>query len=179
VFEKHKCYFVKSIVRVSLKLNFHKNRKHLVAFTLMLFILVSLSSFVHADQLSASATLSSARSNLLDCYNAAKDAEAAGANVTSLTNVLNEAGASLSNAELAYSKGDFDNAVNLASQSQAKLANFIPNANDLKASGVDHANPEFLVFIGSVVGTFVVIGVGFLMWFVLRRRGKNLGVPER
>jgi hypothetical protein len=179
VFKEHKCYFVKSIVKVRLNLNIHKNKKHLFAFTLVLFLLVSLSSFVHADQASASATLSSARSKLLDCYNAAKDAEAAGANVTSLTNVLNDAGASLSNAELAYSKGDFDNAVNLASQSQAKLANFIPSANDLKASGVDHANQEFLVFIGSIVGTFVVIGAGILMWFVLKRRGKNLGVPER
>jgi hypothetical protein len=164
---------------VSLKLNVHKNRKALLSLTLMLFILVSMSSFVHADQASASATLASARSELLDCYNAAKDAEAAGANITSLTNVLNDAGGFLSNAELAYSQGNFDNALSLASQSQAKLDNFISTANDLKASGVERANQEFLVFIGSVIGTFVVIAAGVVALFILRRRGKNLGVPER
>jgi hypothetical protein len=156
-------------------LTVHKNRKHLVAFTLMLFILVSLSPFVHADQSSASATLSSAKSKLLDCYNAAKDAEALGANITSLTNVLNDAGASLSKAELAYSKGDFDYAVNLAAQSQTKLDNFISSANDLKATGLEHATQDYWIMVGSIVGTFLVIIAGAIFLFVFRRNGKKTG----
>lgn len=69
--------------------------------TVLLFSVIVHSSLVLADQTDAAVAITSAKEQVVTCYQAAKDAEGAGANITSLTATLNDAGALLSQAELA------------------------------------------------------------------------------
>lgn len=74
----------------------------MAAVIILLSLVVIIPSPVWANQADAETAISSAQATLLNCYNAAKQAEAAGANITVLVDALNEAGALLSQAELAY-----------------------------------------------------------------------------
>jgi uncharacterized membrane protein YoaK (UPF0700 family) len=140
-----------------------------VAFSLMFVVL--LSSTVSANQSDAATAISSAQNTMVICYDAAKAAEAAGANITSLTNTLNEAGSLLSQAQLAYSQGDFDAAANYAVQTQNKLNGFISQADSLKQAAAQRESRDYLVnFVGSIVGAAAVVAAGFVVWFFLKRR---------
>jgi hypothetical protein len=137
----------------------------------MLLVLAVAASPVWAEQAGASTAISSAQTSILDCYNAAKDAEAAGANITVLVGTLNEAGSLLSQAESAYTANDFDTAYNLAVQSQNTLNGFVAEANALRDTAVQQKNQEFLVnVVGSVIGTFLVIAAGLAAWFFLKKK---------
>ncbi len=137
---------------------------------LLLFVTV-VASPVWAEQSNASTAISSAKNRILDCYNAAKEAEAAGANITALAATLNEAGSLLSQAELAYAANDFSTAVNFAVQSQNVLNGFVGEANALKETAVQQENQDFLInVVGSIIGAFVVIVVGGLLWLLLKRK---------
>jgi cobalamin biosynthesis Mg chelatase CobN len=140
-----------------------------VAFSLLFAALIS--SPVSANQSDAATAISSAQNTILPCYDAAKAAEAAGANITSLTNTLNEAGSLLSQAQLAYSQGDFDAATNYAAQSQNKLNGFVSQADNLKQAAAQRESRDYLVnFVGSIVGAVAVVVAGFVIWFFLKRR---------
>jgi hypothetical protein len=77
----------------------------------------------------------------------------------------------LSQADLAYATNDFDLALNLASQSQSALTNFIGEANALKEDATQKRNQDFLInVIGSIIGTFAVIVVGGVVWVILKKR---------
>ena len=129
-----------------------------------------------AEQSEAETAIASAKQQIVACYQAAKEAEAAGANISSLTAVLNDAGNLLSKSELAYSKNEFDEARDLAVQTQQRLTNIIPEANALKESAIQQGNMDFLInIVGSIVGFFVVIGAGLAVWFLLKRRSKESG----
>jgi hypothetical protein len=124
-----------------------------------------------ASQTSAATALSSAQNMLLNCYNAAKGAEAAGANITVLVGTLNEAGSLLSNAKLAYSKSDFETAQDLAVQSESKLDNFITEAYALRDTAMQQQNTEFLInVVGPLIGAFGVIIAGVAVWIFLKRK---------
>lgn len=126
----------------------------------------------------AQTAIASAQNTLLNCYNAAKEAEAAGANITVLTNTLNEAGELLSKAELAYSQNDFTAAADLAAQCQNKLNNFIAQADNLKQTAVQRQNRDFLInVVGSAGGALAVLAAGLTVWVVLTRRYKRSGAP--
>jgi hypothetical protein len=147
---------------------------------LMTLILLSIALFpksAFAEQADAETAIASAKQEIVACYQAAMEAEGAGANITSLTAVLNDAGMLLSQSELAYSKNDFDVAREFAAQIQQKLGDVISNANVLKDSAVQRSKDDFLVnIVGSVVGVFVVIGAGLATWFLLNKRNKTSGV---
>ena len=83
-----------------------------------------------------------AQSKLVSCFDAARSAEAAGANISQLTHTLNVAGSLLSNAQLAYSKAIWGGS-EFSVQSQNQLSNFISNANSLRVSGFAESNCEF------------------------------------
>jgi len=147
-----------------------------ITLVLMLFICVAIlsgSSVVKAQQNDAASAISTAHAQLLQCFDAARAAESDGANISSLTNVLNIAGGQLSNAEFAYSSGNFGLASSLASQSQSSLGSFLPNAAALKSSAVASSNHKTLIFVGSIVGTFVVIGAGVAVWVLVKRKYGN------
>jgi hypothetical protein len=148
-------------------------KKHTTLLLVAMFVVFSLSalpSIVLAQQSGAATSISTAQSQIQSCYNAAKEADAAGANITSLTNTLNSAGALLSQAELAYSTGNFDQALNLATQSKSKLNNFIPQANALRTAAIQHENQESWIVAASIAGTFAVIAAGVVFWFTLKRK---------
>ena len=147
--------------------------------TLILLSIVLAPKPVFAEQADAETAIASAKQQIVACYQAAREAEGAGANITSLTAVLNDAGSLLSQSELAYSKSDFDVAREFAVQSQQRLGNVISEANVLKESAVQQSNLDFLVnIVGSVVGFFVVIGAGLAVWFLLKKRSKQSGAQS-
>jgi hypothetical protein len=138
---------------------------------ILLFFANVVASPVWAEQSSASTAISSAKNRILDCYNAVKEAEAAGANITALVATLNEAGALLSQAELAYAANDFSTSLNLATQSHDKLNNFIDEANTSSEAAVQQQNEDFLInVVGSTIGTLAVIIAGFAVWIFLKKR---------
>jgi hypothetical protein len=142
-----------------------------IALVMSLVLFVTVLASPAWGQADAAASMSSAKNTILNCYNAAKDAEAAGANITVITGMLDEAGALLSQAELAYATGDFDAALNLAIQSQNRLSNLIGEANTLKETATQQRNQDFLInVVGSTIGTFAVIIAGLAVWFLLKKK---------
>ena len=138
---------------------------------LAVFSVAAFAQVVFAGEVEAASAIASARQQLVVCFQAASDAEAAGANITSLARVLNDAGNLLSEAEFAYEYGDFGLAQDLAGGSSAGLANFVPEANGLRDAAVQQSNYDFSVnVIGSIAGTIIVIVVGVVIWFLAKKR---------
>ena len=133
-------------------------------------------SVVLAEQGDAASAIASAKQQIVTCYVAARQAEASGANISSLTLALNEAGVLLSQSELAYSQSDFGVAQNLASQCTQRLNNFVSEANVLRDAAAQQRSIEFYVnVVGSVAGTFVVFLVGFAVWRFVKKRTAQIG----
>ena len=83
---------------------------------LLLVVTIYLPTLVHADtQSSASTELASVQSTFVNCLNDARAAEKAGANISELTNKLNDPGSLFSQAEFAYSSGNFSGAYYVSS----------------------------------------------------------------
>jgi hypothetical protein len=147
------------------------NRRCLSFFVVfMVFSAVAFVPLVSATEAEAASAIAVAKQRMVVCFQAAEDAELAGANITSLANVLNDAGALLSDAELAFSYGDFDLAQSLAVESFEGLNNFVSEANELHDAAVQAGTFDFYVFVGSAVGAFLVILVGVAVWFWARTR---------
>ena len=146
-----------------------------IALTVLLLLSVTaMMAPVWAEQEGAQSAISSAKNTILTCYSAVREAEAAGANITVLTAMLNQAGSLLSQAEFAYATSDFDTASNLASQSQNVLTNFVGEANALKETATQQRNQDFLVnVVGSIIGAFTVIVVGGVVWLFLKKKYKT------
>ncbi len=135
-------------------------------------VLLIMPSVVTA-QSSAASAISAAQSKLVSCFDAARSAEAAGANISQLTSTLNDAGLLLSNAQLAYSNGNYGDAQNYASQSQNVLSNFVSNANSLQATAAQNRTIGTLYFVGSILGSVVVVVGGVAVWVLLKRKYGN------
>jgi hypothetical protein len=135
--------------------------------------------FVFAQQDAAGSALSSAKQQLVTCYLAAGEAEAAGADVSTLTIELEGAGELFSRAELAYSAGDFEAVIDLASQSSLALNGFLQNADLVRFQAIRQANLDFwFSLVTTIVGSLVVIIGGFLVWWRLKKRFEGLGVDS-
>ena len=146
---------------------------------LLLFIISTFLPLAQADQTDAAAAIASAKEQILICYQAAKEAEGAGANITALVAVLNDAGTLLSRAEFTYSTSDFHTARDLAVQSQNTLDNFFSEANTLKETAAQQRNQDFLInVIGSIIGAFAVLGAGIAAWIFLKRKYETVGAHE-
>jgi hypothetical protein len=147
-------------------------------FFLTAMLLFAISAFLplaRADQTDAAAAIASAKEQILICYQAAKDAEGAGANITVLVAVLNDAGTLLSRAEFAYSVNDFDTARDLAIQSQSTLGALVSEANTLKETATQQRNQDFLInVVGSLAGAFAVVGAGVATWIFLKKKTQNM-----
>ncbi len=124
-----------------------------------------------------SSAISVAKQQLISCYDSAKEAEAAGANISSLTSVLNEAGNLLSRAELAYSQHDYGTAQSLAAQSSQRLDGFVAASNSLRVSAIQQRTSDLWVnMVGSIVGAIVIILVAIKVWSLINRRGTRVEV---
>ena len=130
------------------------------------------SSLVHgADEHDAGLAVASAESTVAECYNFALEAERAGANVSVLLRVLDEAGDLLSKAELAYGVGDYDGAGVYAAQCEGRLAGFEVQAQALRDSASWQRQLDFMVnVVGSAAGTVAVLVGGWLVWRYLKRK---------
>ena len=158
-------------------INSHKRAFFLMA--LLLFIVSTFPQLAQADQTDAATAIASAKEQILICYQAAKEAEGAGANITTLVAVLNDAGTLMSRAEFAYSVSDFDTARDLAVQSQSTLDNFISDANILRETGTQQRSQNFLInVIGSLVGAFAVVSAGIAIWSFLKRKYETAGAHK-
>ena len=145
----------------------------------MLLFCIVLPSLAFAQQSGADSAIASAKQQIVVSFNSAKAAEAAGANITSLTYVLNEAGDLLSRSELAYSQGDFAGAQSLASECSQRLGNVASESAALRDAAIQQESYYFWVnTVGSIVGTFVVIAVGFGVWRVLKGRHADVEVES-
>lgn len=137
----------------------------------MLFIVRSVTFSYALSQSDAGLAIAQAEQRIETCYSAALDAEKAGANVTSLLSVLDEAGMNLSEARVAFQNGNFDSAYALAVQSNATLNGFEVQAGSLRDAAAQQRYVDFAVnIVGSTVGTFAVIVVGLLVWFGMKRK---------
>jgi hypothetical protein len=144
----------------------------ILLFAVIFINILSFFSIVWAQQNDATSV---AQSKIIQCYNAARAAESAGANISQLTLRLNSAGLLLSRSQLAYSNGDFGLASNLASQCQSELANFVSDANSLQALAAQSRTFDFLLnVVSSVLGTVAVLVGSFMVWrFLKRKYGKD------
>jgi hypothetical protein len=146
----------------------------IISFVLVFLFGNCFSSLVTAQQDDVSAAISVAQSNITSCFDAARAAEKAGANISRLTNTLNNAEILLSNARCSYSTGDYATAQSLAAESQSLLSNFITDANYLKIIATQNHNIDVLVNVdGSIVGTIAVLFGGFMVWRFIKRNYSN------
>ena len=128
-------------------------------------------------QTDAASTIEVTKIQIINAYRLAQQAEKAGANITELTTVLNDAGLLLSQAEQAYSIGDFAASQNLAIQSQGLLGDFATKAEVLKEGAAQQAANDFwFKFIYPIFGSFAVVVIGFAIWYVLKRKYGASGV---
>ncbi|MGB9914297.1 MAG: hypothetical protein ACPLIG_00745 [Candidatus Bathyarchaeales archaeon] len=146
-------------------------RKKIITLGILLLAVSVFFPMARADQAAAAVALASAKEQIAACYSAAKAAESAGANITALTAILNDAGELISRAEYDYSISNFDAAQDLAVQSQRLLSDFVAEANALKETAAEQRSQDFMInIVGSTAGTFAVLGVGSAIWVLLRRR---------
>jgi hypothetical protein len=143
---------------------------------LVLSFCVLMRPLVLAEQGDAESAVVSAEQQIEVCYSAARAAEAAGANVSSLMGELNVAGDLLSRADVAYRAGDFASAISLASQSEQVLGNFVSEANALRFDAIHQRNYDLIVDgVESGVGLVLLCVLGLLGWrFVSRWYGRRV-----
>jgi hypothetical protein len=153
--------------------------RFLIAFILSFVLagfIFTFPTFGVANQEAAFSKISEAEDALLAAYGAVLEAERAGANISRLLIRLNEAGAFLSRAKLAYGTEDFDSAVHFADQSLTKLNGSVTEANRLKWSAEHAGYWDFLVnFAGSGVGALSIFVVSLVVWTALKRREQSGG----
>ena len=151
-----------------------KGLKTCVIAVVILFITTALfASPVFADQNSAQTAIISAQNSLKSCYDATKQAQAAGANVDTLMATLNDAAGLLSEAELAYASNDYNSAYTYATQSQSKLNGFISQATALQQNALNNDNQNFIITILSIMGSVAILCVGIAAWVNLNRKGRK------
>ncbi len=144
---------------------------------LVLLIAVGALPVVAFAQGGGDEALTSARQRLIDGYYSARQAESAGANISSLTSRLNFAGDLLSRSQLAYSRSDFSGSQALASQCSQSLEGFVAEANALGNAATQKANFDFWVyFVGSIAGALAVILAGYMVWRVVKKRYSTIEV---
>jgi hypothetical protein len=142
---------------------------------LLLLLVLLLMGFVAvgycSSEADARAAVAQASQRVNACYSVAADAAKAGANVTGLLVTLDDAGLFLSRAELALGKGEFDSVATLAHLSEERLVGFEDGAVGLKDSAVRAGFLDFAFgVVGSAVGSVLVVVVGVVVWFWLKRR---------
>ena len=145
---------------------------------LALWGLVSLAVFFQgapcaraADAAEAEAQIQQARAEVLASYQATRQAEGAGANVSALLATLNLAGAYLGNAELAYTDGLYTESFSLADQTIRELEGLTEEAARLEIAAAEVAATDFLInVVGSAAATVAVIAGSWLVWWWLTRR---------
>ena len=153
-----------------------KLKVSVIALSLCFFLMMfSLFPFCWAvDENQARQAMVRTDQTIKDCYLAVAAADKAGGNVTDLLLTLQYAGILLSSANLAFERGDFDSAYNLAVQSKSEMDGVVADANFLKNSAEERSEADFLInVVGSSVGTVAILVGSFTIWFFLKKRYRN------
>ncbi len=153
--------------------NLIKGLRTCVIAVVILFITTALFASPVFAQNSAQAAIVSAQNNFKSCYDAAEQAQAAGANVDSLMVTLNDAAGLLSKAQLAYASNDYNSAYTYATQSQTTLNGFISQATALQQNADNNDNLNFIITILSIMGSVAILCAGIFAWVTLNRKGRK------
>lgn len=120
---------------------------------------------------SAKEAIDRARSNLVDAYKVVFAAEKAGADVTSLTERLTNAGSNLTNAYLFYKAESYDSAIALADNCYEEGEKIKAEAAVLKTTASINAIILFWFQMFGWIGTLVMIIVASLLgWKTFKKR---------
>ena len=118
----------------------------------------------------ASSNVGEADVAVRQAFNAALEAEKAGANVSGLIVRLNAAGSVLVEAEIALGNGNSSEAVSKAGQCIGIAENIKSDADVLRVSALDEAQTVFWTYLAfSVVGVAVFVVVLVLVWRRFKR----------
>ena len=147
---------------------------------LVAFSILNIPHSVFADtaETDARSAIVAAQRKLVVCYQAVTNISDAGANVTGLILVLNQAGGDLSRADLAYDMGDFSSEQSYAVQSLNLLvqSDVVARASALRSTTSQASYWDFVInIVGSLVGAVVVICGGFVAWMALKNRYAKAG----
>lgn len=124
----------------------------------------------------ASSAIEDAEAMVINSYKAVAEAQKAGANISNLLNILNEAGWLLSKAKIEYNAGNYDSAFNYAKDCQSTLNGFVDQAESLRLEAEDAGYRDYMInFVGSAAGSVCVFVCGLNLWIVLKRRRKTEG----
>jgi hypothetical protein len=124
-----------------------------------------------SSQLDTSSAIEVAKIQFINAYRSVQQAEQTGANVTDLTAMLNDVGLLLSEADQAYSIGDFDASHSLAVQCQGLLVDFANKVDVLKEAATQQsANDFWLKIVYPIFGSLAVIVAGFAIWYGLKKK---------
>jgi predicted PurR-regulated permease PerM len=134
-----------------------------------LFLILACPVYAQADE--AQTKLQNADAKLKLAFDEVLEAEAAGANVTSLLEQINVAADLLAKAEIAYQTGD-SNTVSANTASIMPIAQQVTtSAQTARETAISSAQTSLYTIVGlSVAGCFVFIVSLFLVWQWLKRR---------
>lgn len=139
----------------------------------ILLLLSSMTACVVNSENEAATKIGEAENALNSAYEAVLEAERAGANITGLLDNLTEASELLFEAKWVLSSNE-SAAVDFAVESQARLNGFLVKADTLRVAAAQQLYWDFMVnVVGSIIGSVAVIGGGFIVWAVLKKKYKN------
>jgi tetrahydromethanopterin S-methyltransferase subunit G len=143
-------------------------------------ILGSAVACLAVDEIEARSAITEAEQRVSVCYHSVTEAQNAGANVSELLSVLNDAGMSLSRARLGLQNRDFSAAYNLAVECKNRLNGFEDQTDLLRGSAVQQRSSDFLVnVVGSGIGAIFTVVVGLWLWFFLKKRHSSAEVTAQ
>jgi hypothetical protein len=148
-------------------------KTRLAGILILTFILHSALMFsahgIHYQEVNA--TISEAEQALATGFEAALDAEEAGANVSSLLVKLNEGGAYFSAARMAFEDGNFSEADRLSGLSYSISVQVESDAQILKAEAINAAFNRFRLYLtSSAVAMVIVVVATFFGYRLLKKR---------
>jgi len=153
-----------------------KNRQLL--FTILILLLLLTNSSARENQASsekdAKDAINAAQRLVIECYEAALRAEEAGANITGLLEILNDAAWRLSRATIEYKNKNFNAAIELTDKIKSELEGFISDADELRDKASEESYWDFMInIVGSSVGAATVIFVSLAVWIWLSKKRSN------
>jgi len=143
----------------------------IIVYIILLIIVVACASQCFAiDFIEASTILEQAESEVASAYIAVAQAQNAGADVTELITTINLANDLLSKAYFALRVGNYEDASYYAIQCIESLNGVIYQANSLESEAKEIQDRHFFMnLIGSVLGLFFLVILGFFGWKLLKK----------
>jgi len=154
-----------------------KNRQLLFTILILLLLILTNSSAKEnqaSSEKDAKDAINAAQRLIIKCYEAALRAEEAGANITGLLEILNDAAWHLSKATIEYKNKNFNAAIELTDKIKNELEGFVSDAEELRDKASKESYWDFMInIVGSSVGAATVIFVSLAVWVWLSKKRSN------